>query len=382
MGRQVKKLSGLEIDEVSLVDRPANQHGLVAIAKREDDDMPDIFDADGNGVDEENLEHGDVVYDEAGEEFVFIEDGADEEEYDEAVGKAAGTALARTHFGSRTAARASGVTRAAHQRNSARAREFGEGAGIWGRAKAVQGGMHARAVPGQAQMYGASNARRASEAGERVGQGARHRATAAGMQYRAIPEGGRKAIKYGSGGAALVGAGGVGYNMHKSLGDQVLEELSKSFTDNDRDEVIAKAMDYMETIAKRSEELEELVLSMQEQRESEDFVELAKGYELPIDPEGIGGLMHRASQSMDAEDVATLDRLFSAVGEISKNGGFDQIGYDGYAESDVLGQVYAVAGEAISKADSSLTQEQAVTALFSANPDAYDEYESEQRYNR
>ena len=92
--------------------------------------------------------------------------------------------------------------------------------------------------------------------------------------------------------------------------------------------------------------------------------------------------MHRASQSMDAEDVATLDRLFSAVGEISKNGGFDQIGYDGYAESDVLGQVYAVAGEAISKADSSLTQEQAVTALFSANPDAYDEYESEQRYNR
>ena len=33
MGRQVKRLSNLEIDEISLVDRPANQHGLVAIAK-------------------------------------------------------------------------------------------------------------------------------------------------------------------------------------------------------------------------------------------------------------------------------------------------------------------------------------------------------------
>jgi hypothetical protein len=32
--RTVKRLYDLEIDEISLVDRPANQHGLVAIAKR------------------------------------------------------------------------------------------------------------------------------------------------------------------------------------------------------------------------------------------------------------------------------------------------------------------------------------------------------------
>ena len=363
MGRQVKKLSGLEIDEVSLVDRPANQHGLVAIAKREDDDMPpEIFDADGNGVDEEELEHGDVVYDGAGDEFVFIENEVDENEYDEAVGKA-GTDLAVRGVASRLhGAKAEAIRWSTGQRMGTRRLAGG----------AKNAGRNARDAGGRAKTRLGDEKLATQMFAGRKGPQAR-RAAEAGGQHVNSHRG------YYAGGAGAAAGGAAGYNMHKSLGDQVLEELSKSLTDNDRDEVIAKAMDYMEEISKRSDKLEELVISMRDQRENEDFVELAKGYELPIDPEGIGGLMQRASQVLPQEDVATLDRLFSSVGEIAKNGGYDQIGYDGTYESDVLSQVYAVAGEAISKADSSLTQEQAVTALFSANPDAYDEYESEQR---
>jgi hypothetical protein len=72
--------------------------------------------------------------------------------------------------------------------------------------------------------------------------------------------------------------------------------------------------------------------------------------------------------------------VFSSVGQISK-AAFEEIGYGGAMESDVLSQIFAVAGEAVSKSDSSLSQEQAVTALFSANPEAYEQYESDQRRN-
>jgi hypothetical protein len=82
MGRTVKRLSGLEIDEISLVDRPANQHGLVAIAKNDsqEEDMPTLFDADGNEVDESQLQVGDFVYDEDGVEYQLRDDVEEEGE--------------------------------------------------------------------------------------------------------------------------------------------------------------------------------------------------------------------------------------------------------------------------------------------------------------
>lgn len=371
MGRQVKRLSGLEIDEVSLVDRPANQHGLVAIAKREEDDMPPIYDADGYGVDEDELEHGDVVYDESGAEYVFVEDGAEEEneeqpQYEESFGKSwagsamrdVGQSISRGYTSARTKA-GPGLARAdAVARRGLGADAVGrKGAGLSRAANAQESEWKDRALTG---------------------------ASRAARSYSKNP------YKYAGTAAGAATVGGVGTaaarrhkeGASKSLGDAVFSELSKALTDNERDDVIAKAMDYVDEVSQRSDRLEELVLNMADQRDFEDYTELAKSYELPIDPEGIGGLMQRASQNMDPSDVQTLDRLFSGMGEIAKNGGFDQIGYDGYAESDVLSQVYAVAGQEIAKGETGLTQEQAVTALFSANPEAYEEYESEQRYYR
>ena len=80
-GRPVKRLFDLEIDEVSLVDKPANQFGKVAFSKRAEDEMPELFDLDGYAVDESELEHGETVVDSQGNEFVFLEEGSPE--YDE-----------------------------------------------------------------------------------------------------------------------------------------------------------------------------------------------------------------------------------------------------------------------------------------------------------
>lgn len=75
------KLFAMEIDEISLVDRPANQHATVLISKADapEEDAMGYVDADGTPVDENALEHGDVVYNDAGEPFVWVEEGRENE---------------------------------------------------------------------------------------------------------------------------------------------------------------------------------------------------------------------------------------------------------------------------------------------------------------
>lgn len=91
MARRVKELRDLEIDEISLVDKGANQHARTVIAKRhdEEDTMSKYFDQGGNPVDVDSLELGDVVFDSEGEAFeVSLEDEEIEQPELELVGKA------------------------------------------------------------------------------------------------------------------------------------------------------------------------------------------------------------------------------------------------------------------------------------------------------
>ena len=74
---RVRHLTDIEIDEVSLVDIPANQHATVAIAKRatEEDQVPKIYNEECDLLDESKLKHGDVVYDEDQNPLMFVVDG-------------------------------------------------------------------------------------------------------------------------------------------------------------------------------------------------------------------------------------------------------------------------------------------------------------------
>lgn len=92
-----RRVTDMEFDEVSLVDRPANQHAEVVLAKRADQeaDVPDeFFDDQGQAVDLDALDEGAVVYDGEGNPFqlTFEEEeapeSADEKELVE-VGKSA-----------------------------------------------------------------------------------------------------------------------------------------------------------------------------------------------------------------------------------------------------------------------------------------------------
>jgi len=82
MPRAVRNVSNIEIDEISLVDIPANQHAAVVIAKRatqeEAMDEVEIFDEIGNIVDPSDLQFGDVVFDDEGQAFEVVPDNEDE----------------------------------------------------------------------------------------------------------------------------------------------------------------------------------------------------------------------------------------------------------------------------------------------------------------
>jgi hypothetical protein len=84
VARRVNELHDLRIDEVSLVDKGANQHARTVIAKRHDEEEEmKYFDAQGNPVDDASLQPGDTVYDEAGNAFEAVEDDDDDFDGDE-----------------------------------------------------------------------------------------------------------------------------------------------------------------------------------------------------------------------------------------------------------------------------------------------------------
>lgn len=359
MGRMVKRLSGLEIDEISLVDRPANQHGRVVISKNDqEEDMPDLFDADENPVDESELRVGDFVYDEEGNEFQ-VRDDVDptteleeelEEEGDpryyqeelESVGKgvlsAVGTSpknIARVRLGRMQAKEA-----------------VGAGKKRLGDEKLAT------------QMY---LGRRAAGARRQVGE-----QTAGARRYV-----GQNKLAFAAGGAGAggLGAGYAGGRVKKSAGQRFLEDISKAVSDEDRDQLISKVFDEYEDISKRNDLLEDVVVRLVDEREAEEYTEVAKGYGLGSEDE-LGGLLQRAANSMDPEDVRLIDRLLQGAGEMSKALYVEQ-GIGGYGDSDVLEQVYALAGEGIAKSDLGMSAEQAVTAIFDNNPAAYEEYLAE-----
>jgi hypothetical protein len=83
MAKPIKNLTNMEIDEISLVDKGANQHAMITIAKRapEEDDMPeiDLYAEDGSSINEDDLKHGDIVYDGEGNAYEYTENEVQDE---------------------------------------------------------------------------------------------------------------------------------------------------------------------------------------------------------------------------------------------------------------------------------------------------------------
>lgn len=344
MARSAKKISNLVIDEISLVDKGANQHAVVTIAKNADgenkENEMEIFDEQGNPLDVAELSEGDVVYDEEGNayEMELDDDAHDDSELEDAsVEKAWGSGFRST----------TSVARRAAARSKMKGK-FAQG---------VRAGQNARAATGEA-LSGAAG--RVRSTGNSVGGHL-----------------GRNRAAYAAGAGGLgAGAGGVAglqaYNnrgVQKNFAEEVREELSKALTDAEREEVITKALGQVGHLA---EEVEIAKAAAEEERYlrlQREYTEIAKSYNLPFDDEELGGVLMRCAEALPAEDCEVIHKAFEAAGAAI----FEEYGaVGGGGQTDIYDEVEAAIEQQVSK--SGVSREDAISDFFLNNPDAYDEY--------
>ena len=364
-------LSDLEIDEVSTVDRPANQHGLITFAKRfgsvaksnhdEENLMPpgtaeiEVFDDEGAPVDPDSLEHGALVYDAEGNEYMYAEDdgfeddGADDEG-DEEVGKASwGNVFGRPGRTART---------------------------VTSMFDNPQGALRANPSP----RIGGAPSKKRRMTREEAARRARSMQTQAGMRYRQFAQDPVRAA--GVVGGAGVAAGGAGYasgrksRTSKSLGDAVLEELSKAVTEDDQRRIIAKALDEVEVAKAEAEQMRSELDTERDLRLESEFISKADEYNLPVDPSEFGPVLKRLVERMDEDDLEVLDAVFKSAGDLL----YAEYGFVGGGDNaSIIDSVDALAGEMVAKAGGDFSTADAQVALFEANPEAYDAYLQEGR---
>jgi hypothetical protein len=319
MPRPIRAVSDMEIDEISLVDIPANQHAAVVIAKRatEEDSVADeqIYNEDGDVVDPSTLSLGDVVFDDQGQAFEVVPENEDEipEGFD-----------------------------AMSEEDSEELEEVGK-AGIPG-AGAFKAGFSKPTVP---TAKGTNNA---FKAGQLLG---------------------RNKGKAGLMAGGAIGAGGA-TALNKSFADEIREELSKAVSDFDRDEIIAKALVSVEAAEARAEQAELIAKSEQDLRLDREYIEVAKSFNVPIDPEELGPVLKRMSETMSFEDCSVIAKALESSGDVI----FDEVGFIGGGDNvDVFSQVEAAIDGQITKADGQqISKAHAVTEFFDGNQDAYAAY--------
>lgn len=316
-GRNVKRLYDLEIDEISLVDRSANQHADVAIAKRDEDSMSKLIDAEGYKVEQDELTPGEPVWNEDGSfAGIACEEGMEPSDY----GIDFDAETGEPFLLEENEPELVGVGKG-----------FGEGAARFARSKGLEGAMKSRAAIGRRPIG---------------------------------------AVAAGAGAGALGGAAAK-QRMSKGLGSSVYEELSKALNDDARSQVVSKALEdaYSQVDEARTLAYEavEVAKSLRDQLETERLTAHTQGYGI-----GDAGQLADIIKSLDPRQARYLDQVLTSAGDAV----FSELGSGlGQSETSVLGQVEALANQAVTKAN--VSAEQAMTELFAANPDAYDEYLAE-----
>lgn len=269
MPRPIKNLTNMEIDEISLVDKGANQHAMITIAKRapEEELMPELYNQTGELLQEDSLEDGQIVFDAEGNayEYTLSDEGAEDKADDrepEPVGKSA-------FFERQTEAPAGG--------------------------------------------FAAS----------------------------------------------------------------VMEELSKAFSDTDRDKVISKALGRVEELEKQHAKFESIAKAERDLRLTREYVAKAADYNLPVDPAELGPVLYRMAETMSYDDCSVIAKCLETAGTIL----FEEAGFQGGGDNgDVMSILEGHAMETIGKSEGFTGgSEAAISKMLDENPSAYDEYLSAQR---
>ena len=361
MARTARQISNLVIDEISLVDKGANQHAVVTIAKNADgenkEDEMDLFDEQGNKLDADQLQEGDIVYNADGEAFSMEYDDDETETNNDNGDDDGDDADVEKAF------RVPGAARAGRAMRGARARVAQNESFRTGFARGRAGAGATGAFAGRVRNAGVRGAQRVTTP---VRQGA------GVIGPHAVAHRGAYA---GGAGAALGGGGVAAYDRRNSFGksadyvEEIREELSKALTDADREEVITKALGQVGYLA---EEVEIAKAAAEEERQlrlEREYTEIAKSYNLPIADEDLGRVLMNCAEALPKEDCEIIHKAFEAAGAAI----FEEYGQIGGGDNvDVYGQVEAYLDQNVSKSGTDRAEE--MTEFFTKNPEIYDEY--------
>jgi hypothetical protein len=190
-------------------------------------------------------------------------------------------------------------------------------------------------------------------------------------------------MAYGAGAGLATGAAGGAvaqnqFGKSASFADEIRESLSKALGDAERDEVISKAMERVEALSESLEVAEEIAKSERDLRLTREYVEVAKAYNIPVDPTDLGPVLMRMAEVMDDADLEVVHKALSSAGSMI----FDEVGYIGGGDNiDVLSQVDSIIDGAIQKnaEGANISKAEAMADFFAQNPAAYDEYLADKR---
>lgn len=360
----IKNVTDMEIDEISVVDRGGNQFADVVIAKRadEEEDVPEeieLFDEHGEPV--SSLEDGQVVYDESGNAYQFEAD--DEVDGIELVTDDVEAAEGEAEVTDEE------IAAELDESELELAKGFSD--------TFLRLGNKAKSLVPQAKNTASA-----------FTAGVKNKPNIAGpmtqTQNKANKAGGfinRNQGKIAIGAAGTAGGAGAvsafgnkdKSGIQKSFSEEVMEELSKAMTDEDRDEVLSKALGAVEQALEAQAEYAEIAKSERELRLTNEYIAKAADYNLPVDPAELGPVLYRMVETMSHEDCAVIAKCLDSASSAL----FDEVGYIGGGDNvDPLERVNALAAESVSKSDE---LHGAFLDVMDSNPGAYDEYLASRR---
>lgn len=154
----------------------------------------------------------------------------------------------------------------------------------------------------------------------------------------------------------------------------VAEELSKAFSQDDRDAVISKALGRVQEIEKKYADLEKVAKSERDLRLTREYVAKAAEYNVPVNADELGPVLYRMAESMSYEDCSVIAKCLETAGEML----FQEVGYSGSGDNaDPMSVIESLNGQVAKSAGSDKAP--TLEELLDSTPAAYDEYLSAQR---
>lgn len=169
--------------------------------------------------------------------------------------------------------------------------------------------------------------------------------------------------------------------LHKSLAVELRETVAKSNQDAATRQLLSKAAEAIEASEQTAQRAETIAKAERNIRLTGEFIEVAKGYNVPGDPTVLGPVLLRMAESMEDADCAIIHKALTAAGEII----YQEIGLTGTGTADGSDPMEAAeqyAASQIAKSaggESKISKASSVVEFYNDNPDAYEEYLASKR---